>query len=252
AFDGDVEVGIDAEGVLEIDRAADDAIVDFLEANGSAFIQRDETEDDGIRECAVDVDVGAAGDVRDVVAYGECVRRREMQPQIDAILPRGGDDGRDAAARQEHIDERLIEIEVLEVERAVHRDFALQHHAVRAAGERDVEVRLDGEALEVADRDIRPLQRDPHVLRLEAFDRQEAAGEDRSASQRRAQLLDVDPIAEEGEAAIDVVDDLRESGEPELSVLNFRASRHARIAHGPGDRRGDGDLPFGPQPTNKE
>ena len=72
-FERDVEKRIDAEGVLEVDRAAHDTVVDVLESHLAAFVERHEAEDGGIGERAVDFDVGTAGDVGDVVANGQRV-----------------------------------------------------------------------------------------------------------------------------------------------------------------------------------
>ena len=59
-FDRDVEVRIDAERILEVDRAAHDAIVDVLETNLPTFVDRDETEDHRIRERAGEIEIGAS------------------------------------------------------------------------------------------------------------------------------------------------------------------------------------------------
>ena len=129
-FERDVEERIDAERILEIDRAAHDAVVDVLEADLAAFVERDQAEDDRIGERAADFEVGAAGEVGDVVAHGERVVAGEMQAQRDVVLPRRADDRRDAAAREDGVEQRRADVDVAEVERAIDGDVAGEDRAI--------------------------------------------------------------------------------------------------------------------------
>jgi hypothetical protein len=110
--------------------------------------------------------VDAAGDVGDVVAHGERAGRGEVHVETDAVLPRRRGDRRDAAAREDDVEQRLLDVELAVVERARDGDVAGDRGALEIAAEEQVEVALDGDAFVVAQRDVGALDGDARALRL--------------------------------------------------------------------------------------
>ena len=116
-----------------------------------------------------------------------------MHTQRNLVLPSRRDDRRHAAARQNHAENCVADIDVFEIQTARDRDFALQGHARGVARECHREIALHRDALEVADRDIGSVKGDVHSLRHESRDGHRPAGDDSSATDIRGERIAAGP-----------------------------------------------------------